>query len=1133
MSWTMSRFGLRQVVHLLVPAVTEHPFRGVAARLDAVARAARDQLGKPLARLFGEIDERQRKLVDGIFGAASERQPSMAAGGKAPGAGSPAPLVMATAPAARTLAVGGGRLDASRLVVLGDGLAAGMGDFSLHEEAQRGSFPAQLAARLQVELPQPLFQTPGLGGFAGSDRLPIQVPALTQTSVLSELAPAVPFRNLAIPGFGLADALERRPRAPLVHRRNAKQTAANLILGMPGLMRASAAPLATQLEAAVALQPTLAVAAFGYDEILAAALERDPGRLPTADAYRARSAQLFAALQQAGAGVVVAINIPDPLDSAGFSPIAEAARVLKIDADELLAAYDLAAGDRITVPGLFEIACQLLAGSLTPLPAAALLTAGCAQQIAGRVQQINTDLEVVARQHGVLMVDLHGLWRRLRAEGLTAGNSRLTADYLGGFYRLNGCYPGAAGNALIANLVLEVLRRCHGIEVPLIDVGAVASADPVASCRQAGGPDLRLSDLSRASRTAAGAGASASDAVWTGAARSQRETGRGEAAADRLRVERPHGPLQLPAALEQTLPLQETVSYHGDAIRVVHCMDDRDSRFGSCTGVLFGGLAMFDSQLRGSVRIKFTPPADNRTHFTVTHGEGLTGMDGMLSAPRLFRWPVLQARVEDVDGFVSEGELDLATGEVANLKYFVRYTNSALFALAQVNPAFPRQPIAFPGIYGSASARFDPRPDGKLDFTFHGSTFIPLGKELGGHPVRWALPFAGSAKQFASIPASGLALHPHLHLSTREADPAPASGECLGVPENSVRELTLYARNSSVGDLFTLNVPELGGTAKGRSQLMGRLQLQFGARFGDAVPVAFSLLPPGGLLLPGVPGPLDGAFPGRLPPGAVGHDEFLRFPLRSYFLDGIAFVDDPFDLSVGALDLRSGRLIHPLLHRGFIGQNLFYSLVRVEPRTPQSSFYFEGPVQFERGAQGQAILRYLAEVRVPFPDGFLFPAPDLATAFTVGAGSVLDPYLWIQAVADAEVAPEVMSGAAANLVSSTGQRFSYNYSISTDPGRADCAFEYVNHSLQATFRMYTLIWAGALHSRGAPAGHGRHDTVTFAGFGSWSRDPSDAPHLATVQISAPPGVPYASIQIDGGRVSNVNTKPENEDDALP
>jgi hypothetical protein len=62
---------------------------------------------------------------------------------------------------------------------------------------------------------------------------------------------------------------------------------------------------------------------------------------------------------------------------------------------------------------------------------------------------------------------------------------------------------------------------------------------------------------------------------------------------------------------------------------------------------------------------------------------------------------------------------------------------------------------------------------------------------------------------------------------------------------------------------------------------------------------------------------------------------------------------------------------------------------------------------------------------------------------------------------------------------------------------------------------------------------GEYDTVTFTGFGVWSKDGVDSIQQAAVQISTSPVAPYVGIQIGSGYVSNVDTKPDNADDALP
>jgi hypothetical protein len=285
--------------------------------------------------------------------------------------------------------------------------------------------------------------------------------------------------------------------------------------------------------------------------------------------------------------------------------------------------------------------------------------------------------------------------------------------------------------------------------------------------------------------------------------------------------------------------------------------------------------------------------------------------------------------------------------------------------------------------------------------------------------------------------------------------------------------------------------------------------------------------------------PITQVFPGRLYPGPVGFDEFLRFPLRTYSLDDLAIIDDPFDISVGAVDLRTGRFVNELLHRGFINQDLIFALLRVEPRTPGSSFNFRGPALLERGPGGGTLFRFLGGVFIPYPEGFFFPTPNLTTGFAIGPNSRLDPFLWMHAIEDQPAGDYVKSGGERDVLSSTGERFSYHYSIPQDASKRGAAFEYENHSQQGAFRLHSLAWVGFGNAQGPGREGGRrrgrrdYDTVSFTGFGVWSKDGVETLLQVAAQFSTAQGRKYVGIQVDSGNVSNVNTKPPNIKDARP
>jgi hypothetical protein len=305
----------------------------------------------------------------------------------------------------------------------------------------------------------------------------------------------------------------------------------------------------------------------------------------------------------------------------------------------------------------------------------------------------------------------------------------------------------------------------------------------------------------------------------------------------------------------QVLPIDSRSSYYGDALTPVHTTDRAEQELGVTGKFLFGGYALFDSRLRGKVRVKFFPPANNVAHFEVTHPGTLKGHNTRLVAPVFFKLAGIDNQVMDSTSLVSSGDLNLITGEVTNLQYWAFLLNSAILALAAVNPSLPKDPIPFPGQWGSTWARFDQRADGLLDYTVYVTSFIPLSVLKA--PIRFPLPFTGPSGSVASIPADGSALHPHFCLSTRRPS-AAAEALSVTVPQNAVRELT--AADS-------------------------RWRVQFGADFGGAVSMVAQPLPPAAIPAP----------PEKAPADPVQDDR----------------QDDRLNLPVGCVDLASGAFLPP------------------------------------------------------------------------------------------------------------------------------------------------------------------------------------------------------------------------------
>src|SRR5262249_30265003 len=222
----------------------------------------------------------------------------------------------------------------------------------------------------------------------------------------------------------------------------------------------------------------------------------DASRIPDAARFGAQYRQILSALSTTAK--VVVTTIPDPIDTAHFSTLEQASHVVKLPPPMLMGAYGLQPDDRITVNGLIEIGCQLGLKKMAPLGDRHVLRAAAASEISRRVAALNADIAKAAKEHGALLFDRAAFARKVASDGLTVGSRKLTKEFLGGLYSMNGYTPGATGQGAIANEVLALLNRTYGTSFPPVDLAAIAAGDPVADYQQPQGPEFSMEDLAAA-----------------------------------------------------------------------------------------------------------------------------------------------------------------------------------------------------------------------------------------------------------------------------------------------------------------------------------------------------------------------------------------------------------------------------------------------------------------------------------------------------------------------------------------------------------------------------------------------------------------------------------------------------------
>ena len=385
-------------------------------------------------------------------------------------------LILPLAPLPAAAQPDTGTADFTRYVAIGDSLTAGFMSGGLARSAQLNSYPILIYRQATGQ---------GAGTTAGFEQPYVSDPGIPALLELKSLTPLIigprpgsgqpqnlnlqrPYNNLAVPGADVHDAVATVTDKGGLH---------DLILR----------GLGTQLQQAIALDPTFATVWIGNNDVLGAALS---GRViegvtitPVAR-FEADFKTIVNAL--AGRGVEMAIaNIPEVT---GIPYVTTIPPVVVNPANNQVVIVNgqlvpligpggpLTPDDRVLLTARAELAQGkgipvALGGTGQPLSDAVVLSAAEIAAITARIAAFNDIIRSEASRVGAAFVDVNAVFREIAADGINVGGITFTENFLtGGIFSYDGVHPNAFGYAYTANLFIDAINGQFGGEIPLVNL---------------------------------------------------------------------------------------------------------------------------------------------------------------------------------------------------------------------------------------------------------------------------------------------------------------------------------------------------------------------------------------------------------------------------------------------------------------------------------------------------------------------------------------------------------------------------------------------------------------------------------------------------------------------------------------
>ncbi|HEX5760169.1 MAG TPA: SGNH/GDSL hydrolase family protein [Thermoanaerobaculia bacterium] len=360
-----------------------------------------------------------------------------------------------------------GTANFSRYVAIGDSLTAGFMSGGLVREVQANSYPALIWRQVHgtaTGFEQPLVSAPGIPPLLALRGLfpTVLTPKSNAPGQPVNLNLPRPYNNLGVPGADAQDVV------------------ATVTGGLHDLVLRGQG---TQLQQALALQPTFATVWVGNNDVLGAATSGrviDDVTLTSAPRFELYFRDILMRLNAAGAKMAVG-NIPD------VTAIPFVTTIPRFVVDPRNNQLVLVGGNPVPLvgvgPGDFVLlsAASLLGqgigiplalgGRGTPLPDEVVLSAAEVATIRARTAALNGIIQTYANQFGAAVMDIHSEFNEVAQRGVTIGGVTYTTAFLtGGFFSYDGVHPTPFGYAYVANLFIEAINEQFDGEIPPVNL---------------------------------------------------------------------------------------------------------------------------------------------------------------------------------------------------------------------------------------------------------------------------------------------------------------------------------------------------------------------------------------------------------------------------------------------------------------------------------------------------------------------------------------------------------------------------------------------------------------------------------------------------------------------------------------